>query len=156
MITPILKGLLADDRYPPFRIAILIILFGFEIRLFSFSYTYIINPDGVLYIHQARAIYYGLNDSILTCSMGFLSNYSILIVLAYKIFGDWVVAAKSVSLFFGTITLVPVYFLLGRFFRREITLAATLIFALIPVTRVLMLSEILYTGFSRCLAYTCL
>jgi 4-amino-4-deoxy-L-arabinose transferase-like glycosyltransferase len=133
MITPILKGLLADDRYPPFRIAILIILFGFAIRLFSFSYTYIINPDGVLYIHQARAIYYGLNDSILTCSMGFLSNYPILIVLAYKIFGDWVVAAKSVSLFFGTITLVPVYFLLGRFFRKEITLAATLIFALIPV-----------------------
>jgi len=133
MISFIFKGLFADDKYPPLRAAFLIILFGFAIRLFSFYYTYIINPDGVLYIHQARAIYYGLNDCILTCSMGFLSNYSILIVLAYKIFSDWVVAAKSVSLFFGTITLVPLYFLLDRFFRKEIALAATLIFALIPV-----------------------
>jgi len=65
--------------------------------------------------------------------MGYLSNYPILIVVAYKIFGDWVVAAKSVSLFFGAITLVPVYLLLKRFFRREITLLATLIFSLIPV-----------------------
>ena len=119
MINSTLKGLLLDDKYSSLRIAILIILLGFAIRLFSFHYTYIINPDGVLYIHQARAIYYGLKDSILTCSMGYLSNYSILIVLAYKIFGDWVVAAKSVSLFFGTITLVPVYFLLNRFFKKE-------------------------------------
>ncbi len=133
MINSTLKGLLLDDKYSSFRIAILIILLGFAIRLFSFHYTYIINPDGVLYIHQARAIYYGLKDSILTCSMGYLSNYSIFIVLAYKIFGDWVVAAKSVSLFFGTITLVPLYFLLNRFFKKEITLMATLVFALIPV-----------------------
>ena len=133
MINSTLKGLLLDDKYSSLRTAILIILLGFAIRLFSFHYTYIINPDGVLYIHQARAIYYDLKDSILTCSMGYLSNYSILIVLAYKIFGDWVVAAKSVSLFFGTITLIPVYFLLNRFFKKEITLIATLIFALIPV-----------------------
>jgi len=133
MINSTLKGLLLDDKYSSLRTAILIILLGFAIRLFSFHYTYIINPDGVLYIHQARAIYYDLKDSILTCSMGYLSNYSILIVLAYKIFGDWVTAAKSVSLFFGTITLVPVYFLLNRFFKKEITLIATLIFALIPV-----------------------
>ena len=133
MINPLLKDLFSDDRYSSFRIAVLIILLGFTIRLFSFHYTYIINPDGVLYIHQARAIYYGLKDSMLTCSMGYLSNYSILIVLAFKIFGDWVVAAKSVSLFFGTITLVPLYFLLNRFLRKEITLAATLVFALIPV-----------------------
>jgi len=65
--------------------------------------------------------------------MRYLSNYSILIVLAYKIFGDWVVAAKSVSLFFGTITLIPLYFLLDRFFKKEIALVATLAFALIPI-----------------------
>ena len=133
MINSILKNFFSDDKYSYLRIVILIILLGFTIRLFSFQYTYIINPDGVLYIHQGRAIYYGLWNSILTCSMSYLSNYSILIVLAYKIFGDWEVAAKSVSLFFGTITLIPLYFLLDRFFRKEITLVATLVFALIPV-----------------------
>ena len=133
MVNSILKDFFSDDKYSSFRIAILIILFGFAIRLFSFYCTHIINPDGVLYIHQARAIYYGLKDSVLTCSMGFLSNYSIIIVFAYQIFGDWEVAAKSVSLFFGTLTLVPLYFLLDRFLRKEITLMATLIFALTPV-----------------------
>lgn len=133
MIDPIFKDLFSGVKHPSFRIAALIILLGFVIRLFSFHYTYIINPDGVLYIHQARAIYYDIRDSILTCSMGFLSNYSIFIVFAYKIFGDWVVAAKSVSLFFGTLTLVPLYLLLNRFFKKEISLIATLIFALIPV-----------------------
>ena len=132
MMNLIFKDLFSDDKYSHFRIAILVILFGFAIRLFSFHYTYIINNDGVLYIHQARAIYYGLWNSVLNCSMGYLSNYSIFIVIAYKIFGDWVIAAKSVSLFFGTLTLVPLYFLLDRFFRKEITLLATLIFALIP------------------------
>ena len=133
MINSIFKDLFSDDKFPSFRIAVLIILFGFAIRLFSFHYTYIINPDGVLYIHQARAIYYGLRDSVLSCEMGYLSNYSILIVLAYKIFGDWVVAAKSVSLLFGTATLIPLYLLLNRFFKKEIALIAILIFALIPV-----------------------
>lgn len=132
MIKSIFNDLFLNDKYSSFRIAILIILFGFAIRLFSFHYTYIINPDGVLYIHQARAIYYGLWDSLFTCSMSYLSNYSILIIVAYKIFGDWVVAAKSVSLFFGTITLVPLYFLIKRFFDDKIALLATLIFALIP------------------------
>jgi len=133
MINSILKDFFSDNKYSYFRISILIILLGFAIRLFSFHYTYIINPDGVLYIHQARAIYYGIKDSILTCSMSYLSNYSILIVLAYKIFGDWVAAAKSVSLFFGTITLIPLYFLLDRFFKKEITVLTTLVFALIPI-----------------------
>jgi hypothetical protein len=122
MINSILKNFFSDDKYSYLRISILIILLGFAIRLFSFHYTYIINPDGVLYIHQARAIYYGIKDAILTCSMGYLSNYSILIVLAYKIFGDWVIAAKSVSLFFGTITLIPLYFLMKRFLHDKIAL----------------------------------
>jgi 4-amino-4-deoxy-L-arabinose transferase-like glycosyltransferase len=65
--------------------------------------------------------------------MGYLSNYSILIVLAYKIFGDWVIAAKSVSLFFGTITLIPLYFLMKRFLHDKIALLSILVFALIPV-----------------------
>jgi 4-amino-4-deoxy-L-arabinose transferase-like glycosyltransferase len=64
--------------------------------------------------------------------MGFLSNYSILIVGFYKIFGDWVVAAKSVSFIFGSVTLILLYLLIGRFFNNNITLLATLVFALMP------------------------
>ncbi|MBW1716335.1 MAG: glycosyltransferase family 39 protein [Deltaproteobacteria bacterium] len=115
------------------RLAILVIALGFAIRLFCFQYTYIISPDGVLYIHQARAIYYGLSDSLISVSRNFLSNYPIFIAGAYTIFRDWVIAAKVVSLFFGTLTLIPLYFLLRRFFDDKISILATLIFALTPV-----------------------
>jgi hypothetical protein len=115
------------------RLAILIIGLGFVIRLFSFRYTYIINPDGALYIHQARAIYYGLNDSLTSCSLSFLSNYSIFIAGAYAILRDWVIAAKAVSLLFGSMTLIPIYFLVKRFFHDKIALLVTLILCLMPV-----------------------
>ncbi len=115
------------------RLAILVIGLGFVIRLFCFQYTSIISPDGVLYIHQARAIYYGLTDSLTSCGRDFVSNYPILIAGAYGILGDWVVAAKSVSLVFGTLTLVPLYLLSRRFFDDKVSTLVTLIFALIPV-----------------------
>jgi len=115
------------------RLAILIIGLGFVIRLFSFRYTYIINPDGALYIHQARAIYYGLNDSLTSCSLSFLSNYAIFIAGAYAILRDWVIAAKIVSLLFGSMTLIPIYFLVKRFFHDKIALLVTLILCLMPV-----------------------
>ena len=115
------------------RLAILIIGLGFVLRLFCFHYTAIINPDGALYIHQARAIYYGLNDSLTSCSLSFFSNYAIFIAGAYAVLRDWVIAAKAVSLIFGTMTLIPVYFLLKRFFDDRISLLTTLIFAIMPV-----------------------
>ena len=115
------------------RFFILIVCIAFLIRLFSFVFTAIVNPDGVIYIHQARAIYYGLWDSILGCGIGFLSNYPIFIVGAYAVVRDWVIAAKLVSLLFGTFTLVPLYLLLREFFRNQIALLACLVFALIPV-----------------------
>ncbi|MBW2078626.1 MAG: glycosyltransferase family 39 protein, partial [Deltaproteobacteria bacterium] len=110
------------------RFFILIVCIAFLIRLFSFVFTAIVNPDGVIYIHQARAIYYGLWDSILGCGIGFLSNYPIFIVGAYAVVRDWVIAAKLVSLLFGTF-----YLLLREFFRNQIALLACLAFALIPV-----------------------
>jgi len=114
------------------RVAILVIGLGFVLRLFAFQYTYVINPDGVVYIHQARALYYGLTDALTSCKLNYLSNYPLFIAGAYPIFGDWVVAAKSVSLFFGTMTLVPLYFLSKRIFDEDISILVILIFALIP------------------------
>jgi len=115
------------------KFAILVLCLAFGLRLVSFFLTAIINQDGVLYIHQARAIYYGQWDSLLGCGIGYLSNYSIFIAGAHAVLRDWVIAAKSVSLLFGTLTLAPLYLLLSQFFRKQIALAACLAFALIPV-----------------------
>ena len=115
------------------REIVLIFILGLVIRLFACQYTFIVNPDGAYYIHQARAIYYGEWDSLTSCSIGFLSNYPFFIAGVYAIFHDWIVAAKSVSLFFGSITLIPLYFLFRRFFDKNISALSTLVFALIPV-----------------------
>ena len=113
------------------RIAVVVISLGFLLRLYSFLGTPVINADATYYIQQAKALHYGFHDRILSC-YGYLSNYPILIALAYKIFGDWVIAAKGVSLLFGTITLVPLYWLVRRFFDENISVVTLLVFAVCP------------------------
>jgi 4-amino-4-deoxy-L-arabinose transferase-like glycosyltransferase len=119
----------------PIYFAILISIFtlGFLIRLFACHNTFIVNPDGVLYINQAKAMYFGQWGELTSCIIGYVSNYPILIVSAYTIFGDWILAAKAVSLLFGSMTLIPLYLLLRRFFDKEISMLSTLLFAVIPV-----------------------
>jgi len=114
-------------------VIVLIFILGLVIRLFACQHTFVVNPDGVYYIHQARAIYYGEWNSLTSCSLSFLSNYPFFIAGAHAIFHNWVVAAQFVSLFFGSITLIPLYFLCRRFFDRDISALTTLAFALLPV-----------------------
>ena len=107
---------------------------GLLVRLFVCLNTFIINPDGALYIHQARAMYYGEWEKLTTCyGMSYLSIYPIFVAGAYTIFHDWIVAAKSVSFFFGSITLIPAYLIFRRFFEDKISVLSTLAFSLIPV-----------------------
>ena len=108
-------------------------LLAFVVRLFAANYTYIINQDGVLYIYQARAIFYGEWENLKTCILPYISNYPIFIAGVFAIFRDWIVAARSVSIFFGTITLIPLYLLLKRFFDDKINLLVILMYALAPV-----------------------
>jgi len=127
---------LPDSKYEPSNgtipiLPVLIIFLGFSIRFFSFHYTHIINPDGTLYIQQAKAIYYGLNSMVTVC-YPYLSAYPIFVVGSFKIFGDWIVAAKTVSLFFGTLSLIPLYLLIRRFCSEIISCLCLLIFAFNP------------------------
>lgn len=122
-----------DRRLPFYWPIILVLILGFAIRLFAFQYVYIINPDGVLYIHQARAMYYGHWHDLTSCSMSYLSIYPVLISAAYHLFNDWIIAARAVSLFFGSLTLVCLFLFLRRFLERDIATLATLTISLVPV-----------------------
>ncbi|MDD2389376.1 MAG: glycosyltransferase family 39 protein [Desulfobacterales bacterium] len=122
-----------DDTYPYRYLPILVFVLGFFIRLYACCFTFIINPDGVLYIHQARALFYGQWDAVTSCGLPDLSVYPILIAGAFALLHDWMAAARGVSLVFGSALLLPVYFTLRRFFDRNVSATATLIFALIPV-----------------------
>jgi len=115
------------------REAVLVLLLGVIIRLFAFYNTFIVVPDSVLYIHQARALYYGQWGALTSCGLSYLSSYPIFIAGAYILFHNWIIAGMSVSLFFGSITLIPIYFLMKQFFNERTSTLGTLIFALTPV-----------------------
>jgi hypothetical protein len=106
---------------------------GLVIRLFAFRCTFVINPDGEFYINQAKALYYGQWENFTTCGLSYLSNYPIFIAGAFTIFKDWIIAAKGVSLFFGTAALIPIYFTLKQFVDEKSSALALLIYAMMPV-----------------------
>ena len=87
---------------------------GFLVRLYAYHHTYIINPDGILYINQARAIFNGQWAEVFSCGQSNLTLYPLLIVGLYTIVPDWLLAAKGVSFLFGFLTLVPVAPFWGR------------------------------------------
>ena len=114
------------------KMLFLIIIFGFLVRLYAFNFTYIINNDGVYYINQARAIFYGNWELAKQCGYDFISIYHVLIPVFYRIFGDWIIAAKSISLLFGTLTIIPCYLILKNFLRHSTALITSLAFSLNP------------------------
>jgi 4-amino-4-deoxy-L-arabinose transferase-like glycosyltransferase len=109
------------------------LVIGFFLRLYAFEHCYVINSDSVYYIYQARAIANNMWNAAQSCGpYHFVSIYPFLIVLFHNFIGDWMVAAQVTSLFFGIITIVPLYFLLRRFFSHTIAGIVALIFACNP------------------------
>ena len=126
------KKILDDTRLFSWPV-ILVFVLGFVIRFFASWHTYIVNPDGTLYIYQAKAIYYGQWDQLSSCALKSVSNYPLFVAGAYVILHDWIISAKAISLIFGSITLIPVYLLLRRFLDQKISMLGILVFAVSPL-----------------------
>ncbi len=109
-----------------------IIFIGVALRLYSYSHSYAINADGMLYINQAKSFHYGQYGSLTNC-YPYLNILPILISFSYRLIGDWLLAAKVISLLFGTATLFPLYLLLKRFLSTPVALCTLLVFAVNPV-----------------------
>ena len=110
---------------------VIIVLAGTAIRVFTAFSTCIINPDGMVYIQQAKAIYSGDWHLLKSC-VPFVSNYPFFIAGAYFVYPDWVVAARGVSVFFGSLALVPLFFLVRRFADEKTSFLCLLLYAFIP------------------------
>jgi 4-amino-4-deoxy-L-arabinose transferase-like glycosyltransferase len=111
--------------------ATLIVLLGGGLRLLSFAHDEVINPDGIVYIQQAKALHYGLFHLVTSCIPS-ISIYPVLIETGYRLVGDWVLSARIVSLLAGTLVLIPLYGLLRRFHDAAISSLALLVFAVNP------------------------
>jgi 4-amino-4-deoxy-L-arabinose transferase-like glycosyltransferase len=113
---------------------VILVVSALAIRLFAFTHTMMMNPDGPLYIHQARALYYGLWQAINTCSgVDYPTLYTVLIAAAYPVTGDWVHAAMAVNLIFGTLMIIPLYLFLRRFLDEKTSFLTTFIFVMLPL-----------------------
>lgn len=128
-LTP-LKDRLSDFLIHPISWILLLAIF---IRLYACSTTYIVNPDGVHYIYQARAIYYGQWSQLTACHLNFVSMLPFFIAGAFAVVRDWIIAGRVVSFVFSTATLIPLFFILRRFLNKTECHLTILVYALIPV-----------------------
>jgi len=111
----------------------LILILGLAIRLFAWGQTDIMNSDGTVYIQQARAIYFGLWDAVTSCTIRYPYINSLLIAGFYALCKNWVTAATAVSVFFGVLTLIPLYGLSRNFFSAGVSFLIALIHAMNPM-----------------------
>jgi hypothetical protein len=106
-------------------------ILGFLARVYLLVQIPVINPDGFLYIQQAKALHLGLFNQVLNC-YHYLSPYPVFVCLFYRVTGNWVSAAQWLNVFFGTLTIIPLYWLLKRFFNDATAWITVLVFALLP------------------------
>jgi 4-amino-4-deoxy-L-arabinose transferase-like glycosyltransferase len=127
---------MSDQKNNKANILFLLILFfsAFAVRVCAFHNIPMMNPDGPVYIHQARAIYYGLWGSIGHCSeVDYLTLYTVFIAAVYPVTGNWMHAAMAVNLIFGTLMIIPLYLFLRRFTDEKTGFVTAFIFAMMPI-----------------------
>jgi 4-amino-4-deoxy-L-arabinose transferase-like glycosyltransferase len=94
-------------------------------------FTKAINHDAVLYITAAQEFAAGnFKEGLLNYRMPF---YPLLLAFTHYIVPDWIVAARSVSLFTSVLTIIPLYLLTKEFFAQSAAIWACLAFALTPL-----------------------
>ena len=110
-----------------------IIAAAIAIRLIAAFQSAIVNADAAVYIHQARAIYFGDWEALDDTGVKYLTPYPVLIAATRFVTEDWIVAATTVSIFFSILMLVFLYLLSRQFFDRPISLCIVAIFAFHPL-----------------------
>ena len=102
---------------------------AFFIRYF-FANAQIITNDGVLYIKIAKGISSGNLQGV--TDYGFFNLYSFLIALFQTVLRDWEFSGKMVSVVFGTLTIIPLFFLTRELFNQNIAIVSVLFYAIHP------------------------
>lgn len=105
------------------------------VRFYAVVFSSIVNIDGVIYIHLARALYFGQYEQISSsCQLlGYMPPTPFLIAGAYSLVHDWEIAGRIVSFIFGSMALLPIYLISKRYFSRQTCLLIMLVYALNPV-----------------------
>lgn len=110
-------------------ILLALIIPAFFIRYFLAN-AQIITNDGLLYIKIAKGISSGNLQGI--TDYGFFNLYSFLIALFQTILHDWEFSGKMVSVVFGTLTIIPLFFLTKGLFNQNVAIVSVLFYVVHP------------------------
>lgn len=113
-----------------------VFLLGFMLRLNAFFRADIFNSDGVLYIEEAQNVFYNGVEYLGVCFHA-TNIFPLLIAAMYKVVGDWELAGRLISLFFGTLAMLPLYGVLKHALPKNVALLTLLLFACNPAFVVL-------------------
>jgi 4-amino-4-deoxy-L-arabinose transferase-like glycosyltransferase len=118
-----------DDR----SILFAILFLAATLRGVRASLTTVVNADTVVYLYQAKALYYGMWSAVNDCTIKHITLHPAATALVYAVTGDWILSARVVSIFFGTLMIVPIYFLARLSFGQRTSGLVTLLYAVMHV-----------------------
>ena len=136
----------------PFRKAEGTIALGGLFLLFAgvffvhFLYPYVVNPDAIVYIASAKAIYQGDYSEAFTMTKP--SLFPVLIAYGYRLFGDWIFAARFFPVFFGVLTIAPLYWVSREVVGRKNAWIPPLFYCISPEFVRVSLQIVRDTGFT--------
>ncbi len=110
----------------------LLILLALVLRLISLSREPLINPDGIVYILQAKAFYLQQADQFLK-AYPYPTNLSLMIAGLFHLTGDWVLSGQLISLFFSLLTIIPLYLFNRVFWPRRTAIMVVALYVVSPV-----------------------
>ena len=102
------------------------------LRLIPLFREPLINPDGITYILQAKALYLHETKKVLEF-YAYPTNLAYLISGVFHLIGDWVLSARLVSLCFSLATTVPLYFFSRLFWTRATAVTITAFYVVSPL-----------------------
>jgi 4-amino-4-deoxy-L-arabinose transferase-like glycosyltransferase len=111
-------------------IILILLALAFGVRLYLVYHTYLITNDGILYVKMSRLISQGEAGSAF--SLLFFNLYPFIIVIFQRVFNDWEFSAQMVSAVFGSLTIIPFYFLIRSLFGRTTALISSILFLFHP------------------------
>ncbi len=108
-----------------------LLLLAFFWRSISLANSQLINNDGLVYLLQAKALYFRQSEMYLKV-YPFPTNLSFMIAGLYHWLGDWILAGRLISLFFGGLTVLPLYGLARQFWQLPTAFIIVLTYSVSP------------------------
>jgi hypothetical protein len=125
-----------STRFSPFSniregwIVSILLGLAFGVRLYLVFHTYLITNDGILYVKMSKLISQGETGAAF--SLLFFNLYPVITAVFQKVFNDWEFSGQMVSAVFGSLSIIPFYFLIRSLLGRTVAFISSILFVFHP------------------------